>query len=81
MKQLIAIIALTFCFLLPGTTQAEQTEFRDKNNNLVGTSKRTGTGYEYRDRHNNLVGTSQRRGNSTEYRDKHNNLVGTKRKR
>jgi Ni/Co efflux regulator RcnB len=77
MKKIILTVAIIALLAIPAI--AKKGEFRDRNNNLVGTSERHGDRTEYRDRHNNLTGTSERRGDRIEYRDRHNNLVGEER--
>ena len=73
----ILIIAMISLLSLPAV--AKKGEYRDRHNNLVGTSDRRGNTTEYRDRHNNYTGSSERVGDRREYRDQHNNYIGEER--
>ena len=76
MKQIV-IAAIIAMIAMPAA--AQKAEYRDRYNNLVGTSERRGDRTEYRDRYNNPAGSSERVGDRREYRDRYNNYVGEER--
>ena len=73
MKAILLVLAM----LMTLPCYAQQTVYRDRNGNTIGTRDRQGSEYVYRDRYGNTTGTERYEGGRKVYRDRFGNVEYT----